>query len=111
MTTIKNPLKTEHSSQFEISNGPGKWDLALSLFDNTFGNPRYAHFTVNVPVDTTNPLNAPVCLTDVLVCLNVLEREDGSGERWILKGFNPQNGQQIEGYFNLQNRKGWMKFL
>lgn len=111
MTTVKNPLEIKLSGQFEISHGPGKWDLTMSLLDNTVEKPRYALFTVNVPADATEPHNAPVCLTKVLVCLNALEREDGSGERWNFKGFNPKNGQKTEGYFNLLNRKGWIKFL
>lgn len=111
MTTAKNPLKTKLSGQFEISNGPGKWDLMVSLADNTFENPRYALFAVDVPADATNPRNAPLCMTEVLVCLNALEREDGSGNNWLFKGFNPKSGQKIEGYFNLQTRKGWIKFL
>jgi len=50
----------------------------------------------------------------VVVVINGLTREDGSGEKWLFEGYLPNNqirNQKVDGYFNLLTRTGWIRFV
>ena len=82
---------------FEIIGGPSKFDLMLCLFDNNIPDrQRMAGFVLsglgNFPHD---------------FIINGVEREDGSGEKWLIRGVrNGRSAEQMKGYYNTQNRRG-----
>jgi len=100
MTTKKSPLQDTMTGHFDISNGPGKDGLNHAFFWNTTTDPHFVIFKVELGEGISIP---------VTVCLNGLERESGSGYQWLFKGFNHCSGQQVHGYYNLQDRTGWIE--
>ena len=113
MTTINNSLRERLTSRFGITHGPGKWDLFIALGENTFENPHVVIFQIDEKMITvtTDARQAASIMTKVEICLNSLGREDGSGQKWLFEGFNPHSHQNVQGYFNLNTRKGWIEFL
>lgn len=87
-------------AQLSIVNGPGKFDLMLSLFDGTSMNPRTVAFTVNIDGEHIA----------VRVAIQVVGREDGSGESWLFDGFRTDgHHHDVRGYYDTRTRRGWMK--
>jgi len=90
------------SLPYAIVDGPGKWDLMLSLFDSTVSHPRPVSFRVSIK----EPITENVVITQ-------LGREDGSGESWIFEGYAiPEEGRNlaVRGWFSTHSRKGHIKY-
>ncbi len=96
--------------RFEITNGPSKWDLMLSLLDGDSKNRREVVFVVHEGIGHTEGMH---------VRIDTLEREDGSGESWnfkgripyILRDFIASTEKKIEGHFSTRTRKGHLRLL
>jgi len=95
------------TQRFEITDGPGKWDLMLGLFDGTCTNPRRVAFTL-----WSNLLEKGFYLR---LLLSGVSREDGSGESWIVTGYVNDNsgisGRAIKGYYSTRTRKGHLDII
>lgn len=74
----------------QIINGPGKWDLMLSLFEA-----RPVKFRVNGSAGTN----------DLYVRIDMLEREDGSNESWNFQCCHPK----LKGHYSTKTRTGLIK--
>ena len=89
------PRITVRPRKGDIQNGPSKFYFMVSLFDG-----KVVTFTVEHR-------------GEVHVRINKVEREDGSGESWIIGGFViPRDGssyQPFEGYYQTRDRKGWFE--
>jgi len=74
-----------------IVNGPSKFDLMLALFDGDNTKRRLVKF--DRPADTrpavndATPVAKPLVVYVFDICINSIEREDGSGERWLFGGY------------------------
>ena len=89
----------------QITNGPCKLDLMLALFDANNTRPRPVVFVVAG--------EGQLCPGPVEVQISSVEREDGSGESFNLKGrwdFRSLSGLSIsynvEGYYSTKTRTG-----
>lgn len=80
--------------QPDITAGPSKFELMLALFDNTSAQERTVRFGV-----VQGALKSRLT-----VLVNAVEREDGSGESWIIEGMC--HGDPIEIYFSTKTRTG-----
>jgi len=91
-----------------ITNGPSKWDLMLALFDGDVRHRRTVTFSLEDP--------APQCdhpgIPDLDFVINGIQREDVSGELWLLEGYYPgfNRNRPMRGCFNTQTRRGWLEF-
>lgn len=91
------------TTQYEITDGPSKFDLMMSHFAGRSGDKSRL---------------APIFkLRQHTVCavIDRCEREDGSGERYIISGFawfpkDPSTSRHYNAYYDCQRREGWMKF-
>ncbi len=100
--TVKPRLAVRHN----IKTGPSKFELLLALFDSRQVNTRKVEFRTDA--DT---------LYDAVI--TSVEREDGSGESWNIRGYLsekkpgakiPSPSTNFEGYFRTDTRKGSLKF-
>lgn len=85
-----------------ISNGPGKWDLMVSLFE---GNPTHRR---KVRFEIPNGHRGNESHTELDVAITLVAQEDGSGESWLFEGY--RNGSvrgMIHGYYSTRTRTGW----
>lgn len=100
MTTIRS----------DISNGPCKFELMMALFDRKSVNTRDVEFKLGANDST---IVAHVVITGV-------EIEDGSGEKWIFKGYVrnvaptseqsvPPPSRQCFGFYRTDSRRGWLE--
>lgn len=84
-----------------IVDGPSLMEIMIALFDRENPRRRVA-FSIEVP-----ELRATEIFRFVI---NRMEREDGSGLRWNLEGFLPdetkQTSSRVVMYYNAQTRKG-----
>lgn len=88
--------------QYNITDGPSKFDLVLALFDGK---------------------DAKVTLEGkeiVRVNINSVKAEDWKRESWVLDGYNGSvsisgksllNVGKFTGYYNSRTRKGWLKLI
>jgi hypothetical protein len=104
---------------FEISDGPSKFDVMVSLMDRAnvgSDKRRSAKFTV---------AHGAASLS-IKVFINSLEREDGSGESWLFKAHIDRTEMSLDisrsttlqqfardlkavhGYYNMRTRHGWI---
>ena len=83
-----------------IVKGPGKFDLMVALFDNTFSSPRLVTFTVDSAGREV----------ELEIVVNSVEREDGSGESWNFRGYlqTKQGDVAVQGYYSTKKRTGTM---
>jgi len=81
----------------ELIDGPSKWDLMLSLFDDTL---RRVTFVCNIGDDSSGNYSASLG-----VLISAVEREDGSGESWNFKGVDNAH-RFVRGYFSTKSRRG-----
>lgn len=100
-------MSTENQ-EFDIESGPSKFDLMVSLFDNTMCR---EHRTVefSVKVRTSSPKSSPAKIN---VQIHGVEREDGSGESWNFTGLIITGGpfnERITGYYATRSRRGYIK--
>lgn len=90
------------TQRFEVLGGPSKFDLMLCLFDNNIPDrQRTAGFLLDGLGKFVNDF-----------IINGVEREDGSGEKWMLTGVRVVNGRiagHMRGYYNTQTRRGWLE--
>ena len=78
---------------FKIVRGPSKFDLMIALF-HVCGNGRHPlAFKVNGRK------------LEVLVTINGVSREDGSGESWCFQGYSQPN-KHVKGWFRTDTRRG-----
>lgn len=97
---------------WEIQNGPSKLDLMLSLFDGS--NAQRTRRSVQF---TTVYIAAGVWYVEAVV--DLVSREDGSGESWILDGyitrigcpdFQPVSHVPFHAYYRTDRRHGNIEF-
>lgn len=89
--------------RFEISNGPGKFELMVSLLHGELDNRSSVQF------HSEKSFKSPM-----RVRINSLEREDGSGDCWNLTGFAlgyAAHEGKVQGFFRTDSRKGWIEFV
>ena len=88
------------TQEFQILEGPSKYDLMLGLFDGNCAKPRLVLFALWDGARTRT-------VTSVL--LSGVSREDGSGESWIVTGYT--NGKRVKGYYSTKTRKGNLEMV
>jgi hypothetical protein len=86
-------------ARYNITNGPSKWDLMLSLFDGDYRHRREALFF----------LQLGTIKDAVPFLINELAREGESGECWNFKGLAGSHRCECHGFFSIKNRKGWVQ--
>ena len=88
------------TQRFGIAGGPNKFDLMLAVFDNNTPHQRVVTFLLS---DGNHHH----------FIVNGVEREDGSGRKWLIKGTQvTESGRLIghmKGYYCTTNRRGWME--
>lgn len=85
--------------QYQIVTGPSKWDLMQALFEGNSDSQKPVIFTVEG-------------IGNIEVQINDVGREDGSGESWLIKGYERLLGstlRPVKGYFNTRSRKGHIR--
>ena len=100
---------TNKKSSYEITDGPSKADLIFALFHATYDHPHNVELTIYAPEN--GPAVRSVKLT---IQINVVAREDGSGESWILDGHiitmeghkHPNSSSSFNAYYSTKRRKG-----
>lgn len=99
-----------HEMSFKIVAGPSKFDLMTALFAKGATNPLEFSLKGFLPdalvVDGNPPRIKKVRLSSV-------EREDGSGESWNLKGWVDTGGygSKFKAYYDTRNRGGYFEIL
>ncbi len=100
------------TQRINIQSGPSKFDLMLSLMDVP-SHRRAVQFRGNVEGDLVNDYDTRGAYKSVLdVFIDMLEREDGSGESWNFAGYmiaTSVRGEQhlrVKGYYSTQSRGG-----
>ena len=88
-----------------IVGGPCKLDLALALIDRKFDRPRPVTFVVEFTSKHPHP-QFGACKRNIVVHINRLEIEDGSGESWNVRGQTDGNWATFEAYFRTDSRTG-----
>lgn len=77
----------------------------LSLFAAFGGRTEIGLIESTKRFDSTEKIN---------VMINELALEDGSGYKFMLKGYVPKSGEKVQGYINTQAQKkeigGWIKY-
>jgi hypothetical protein len=89
-----------------IVNGPGKFDLVISLFHGDSHN----RHSVNFVVETDEKGE----IYEVEVVINEATRKDGGGDNWFFKGRQAdKSGKEVHGCYNTHSRggrlEGWEK--
>lgn len=95
--------------QFFIKNGPSKFDLMVSLLDGDSTSRK------TVEIEYGNRPESPIQIKrKINIRIDSLEREDGSGENWIFKGYQVteiEGLRRVEGYYALRTRTGHIRFF
>jgi hypothetical protein len=89
-------------THFNIVNGPSKFDLMVSLFEE--GNPESPH-TVKFVLEDGREAN---------VAITMIQKEDGSGESWNYVGRGDLGGRiwfHMNGYFSSRTRRGTLNIV
>ena len=105
------------TAQTQISGGPSKFDLMVSLFDGSQKPRRTVRFGVDSgrrnPVGPRNTEQSGVIYDDMDVDITAIEREDFSGESWFFQGHianvSVARRGRIHGYYSTKTRSGWFK--
>ena len=86
---------------FNVTGGPSKFDLMLSLFDGNKDPRRTVEFQLE---------GAHVPIT---AGITMVQQEDGSGESWNFEGWlaNYRRGFNIKGYYSSRSRTGYITFI
>lgn len=88
--------------QFEIMDGPSKFDLMTALF---VWKPERPKVLFSYGAGSFN------------ATISAVEAEDGSGESWNIKGYAYDNAarvkihRQFHGYFHTGKRRGYITFM
>ena len=89
----------------KITAGPSKYDLMLALFDATGDGPRPVVFNADGGLCGPGPYTVHV---------TSVEREDGSGESWNVRGlwYSQASGRTVVAkiYFSTRQRSGSISF-
>jgi hypothetical protein len=98
---VKERNRMVSNQQYQIVHGASKMDLMMSLF-----TPHYAvepfRVSFRVKEDVTRSE-----YEDVVVGIQSLEREDGSGETWNFTGYSTgKDGKRVKGFFRTDKRTG-----
>jgi len=94
-------------AQIRIVDGPSRWDLMLSLLDGDYLHRREVYFRLGK--------EGSALKLRLAVVINLLEREDGTGEKWLfqgnISGMNPfsRDERRVKGYIDLTTRSGWLE--
>ncbi len=86
--------------QQDIANGPGKFDLMLSLMDGK---------EVIISTHPTGELKGKLLINKRRkIVIQSLTPEDGTRNKWIFTGFERSQNkiQNVEGYYDLHGKKG-----
>ena len=90
----------------QIVNGPSWGDM---MFSQWHGNSKGRH-SVQFRVDWGERIPTVSGNTDLFaVIINGADREDGSGESWIFRGYAGRD--KVSGYYSTRTRKGWIEFV
>jgi hypothetical protein len=90
----------EKRARIEIEDGPGKFELMLSLFDRSRGRrPVFFQLAVHSPGRTTS------------ASIDLVQSEDRLGESWSIAGFAGDSEQQFDANYSTKTRKGSLRFL
>lgn len=89
-----------------IVSGPGLFALSVRLFEGSSAEQRPVQFGV-CEWENGRPTSS-VWHEDIL--LLSAEREDGSGKRWNLAGFNMSNHAKVSIFYDLDKQGGTMTF-
>jgi len=83
-----------------ITKGPSKWDLMLAFFDGNADNRRTITFRV---ANTGEGI-------ELVLIINELVRDGGSGEYWLFKGVVETTGddRMVSGWFRTDTRRGYL---
>jgi len=81
-------------TRVRIEDGPSKFDLMVSFFTGRSKGEKPHTFK-------TSKKSYPVVVTG-------LDWNDGCGENWNFRGFIPDSGIEVDGFFSTQTRTGWM---
>jgi len=112
-TTVSDPCtnsgiiqkeRCRMAQRLEIVNGPSKFDLMTSLFH---GKTEDQHRQVQFEVKDADGRKASKAVT-----IGGVEREDGSGESWLIHGYMMVVNvpwRRITGYYSSRTRKGWIE--
>lgn len=96
------PLPYVDQSLFHLTGGPSKYDLMLALFDGRGNEQRLVTFSLQH-------------IGEIEVRIMGVDREDGSAESWVFKGYAESFAQpgpnKVEGYFHTQRRHGHVRFV
>ena len=89
------------ADRIPIDNGPDLLKMIISLAEGNPSPRRKVQFVF--AVQTRN----------LEVAITGLEQEDGSGNRWIFKGYGTAGEvrSQVQGYYDSQTRKGWFAWV
>lgn len=103
------------TSQTQISGGPSKFDLMVSLFEGNKTPRKTIRFKVDSgrrnPVGPRNSEESAIIHSDMDVGITAVEQEDGSGESWMFQGYVVSTFRpgRIQGYYSTKTRTGWFK--
>ena len=89
--------------QYSVTDGPSKFTLMSSLFEESRGRRR--SIPVKFVVDS---------IGEIQVFINSIEREDGTGESWNFTGYFVKDDKsytgKVKGYFQTTRRRGCIFF-
>lgn len=103
--------------QHQITGGPSKFDLMLALFDGNSEHRRLVAFRTKEEFPGTA---LPPAFYQVQVIVNKIEREDGSGENWLVAGEvlanwllpkKPEVWMTFRAFYRTIQRQGWLEIL
>lgn len=94
-------------ARFNITDGPSMWSLILALYDGNCAHRREVAFSIQDPQQEPEELSLP----PISCVINGTEREDGSSDNWLFKGYYPGSAKTtpVHGFFSIKNRKGWIE--
>ncbi len=93
--------------QLDILEGPSKFDLMLAIFDGGSDRRREVTFTVA-------QRGHHAYREQIVTLIDGADREDGSSENWLIKGWHlvtPSQWKSIGGYYNTKTRRGWLAYV
>lgn len=101
-------MADQYETEFNVTDGPSKFDLMAALFASTGRNTITVKFTIQQRIPgTAKASGAPQAIE---VNIGSVEREDGSGQSWIVGGM-ANEGRRFACYFDSRTRSGWLAYL
>lgn len=97
-----------------ITGGPSKFDLMTSQYLGDWKHRQSVVFTLVNSHTISNEDRYFVIGSseERYFVINGAEREDGTGESWLIKGWSADTAQGIKfiGCYSTQTRKGWIEY-